>query len=196
MLRRRATSRSSAAWTLMERANVPRGRTLAVRKRSRSLATGRMWRSDRTQAPQTLAVHVWGWLLTAMGAHHITQICAYPGETFTDPPSRVGGYGIRHKGFSAAAYRVDCSLLTWGRSLDRLLHRAAIRIGPAGRSVQFRRRVSSEWPMSSCTWSSSARKMGLTCAVPVNHRPIATSRVAMKSSRWARSPGGSGRCRV
>ena len=46
--------------------------------------------------------------------------------------------------------------------------------------------------MSSCTWWRSARKMGLTCAVPVNHRPIATSRVAMKSSRWATAPGGSG----
>jgi hypothetical protein len=77
-----------------------------------------------------------------------------------------------------------------------LLHSARSRIGVAGRSVQFRRRVSSERLMSSCTWSSSARKMGLTCAVPVNHSPIATSRVAMKSSRWVMAPGGSGRCWV
>src|SRR5512135_95463 len=97
----------------MARANAPRGRTLAVRKSSRSLATGRMWRSDRTQAPDAdLAVHVWGWLSTAMGAHTSSRSARVQAKPLTDPPSRVGGYGIRHKGSSAAAYRVDCSLLT------------------------------------------------------------------------------------
>ena len=51
---------------------------------------------------------------------------------------------------------------------------AANRIGHC--TVQSRSRVSSELPISASTRSRSARKAGLTCAVPVNHSPNATSR--------------------
>ena len=55
--------------------------------------------------------------------------------------------------------------------------------GGTGEGGQLRTSVSNERPMSACTWSRPARKTGLTCAVPVNHSPNATARVAMKSSR-------------